>query len=253
MIGAAAAAVVLVALAGAAACARPLAEVRQRGEISVCANPDALPYSSNQPQTPGFQLEIAQALAERLGVKLQVAWIIPRVRAGLVDCDLLLDTIADPEAQRGPLRLSRPYQRSGVALALRSGLRADRFDDLPAGTRIGVMVESLASRSLNERGLHTVPYVFEPDMVADLAKGELDACAVSPATIAWYIRQHPEAGLRYTHAYDSEPELRWNVAVGMRRSDDALVQAVDAALAQLADEGTLARIYGRYGVELRRP
>lgn len=246
------AAIVLLALAFAAQ-ARPLAEVRQRGEISLCANPDALPYSSNQPQSPGFQVEIAQALAARLGVKLEVAWIIPRLRAGLVDCDLLLDTIADPTVQRGPIRLSLPYQRSGVALALKSGLRAERFGDLPAGTRVGVMINSVASQSLNQRGLHTVPYSFESDMVADLAKGELDACAVSPATIAWYIQQHPEAGLHYAHAYDSEPELRWNVAVGLRRSDEALVQAVNAALAQLAADGTLARIYARYGVEFRRP
>jgi polar amino acid transport system substrate-binding protein len=233
--------------------ARPLAEVKSRGEISLCANPDALPYASDKAETPGFQVEIGRALAQRLGVKLQVLWIIPRLRAGLVDCDMLLDTIADPATQRGPIRLTQPYQKSGVALALRPGLQAQRFDDLAAGSRVGVMINSLASRSLNQRGLHTVPYAFEADMVADLAKGELDACAVSPATIAWHIHQHPESGLRYTHAYDSEPELHWNLAVGLRRSDDAMVEAVNAALSQLASDGTLARIYGRYGVELRGP
>ena len=233
--------------------ARPLGEIKSRGELSLCANPDALPYASDKPETPGFQVEIGRAIAARLGVKLQVLWIIPRLRAGLVDCDMLLDTIVDPAAQRGPIRLTQPYQKSGVALALRAGLQAQRFDDLAAGSRVGVMVNSLASRSLNQRGLHTVPYAFEADMVTDLAKGELDACAVSPASIAWYIRQHPESGLRYTHAYDSEPELHWNLAVGLRRSDDALVEAVNAALSQLASDGTLAQIYARYGVELRRP
>ena len=233
--------------------ARPLAEVQLRGEISLCANPNALPYASARPESPGFQLEIGQALATRLGVKLQVHWIVPRMRAGLVDCDMLLDTIADPAAQRGPIRLSQPYQKSGVAMGLRAGLQAQRFDDLAAGTRVGVMVNSLASRSLNQRGLHTVPYAFEDEMVADLARGELEACAVSPASIAWYIREHPGSGLRYTHAYDSEPELRWNLAVGLRRSDDALVEAVNAALSQLGADGTLARIYAHYGVELRRP
>ena len=138
-------------------------------------------------------------------------------------------------------------------MALRAGLQAQRFDDLAAGTRVGVLVNSLASRSLNQRGLHTVPYSFESDMVDDLAKGALDACAVSPASIAWYIHEHPQSGLHYTHAYDSEPELRWNLAVGLRRSDDALMEAVNAALAQLAADGTLQRIYGRYGVDLRRP
>jgi polar amino acid transport system substrate-binding protein len=233
--------------------ARALAEVKLRGVISLCANPDALPYASDKPDAPGFQVEIGRALAARLGVKLQVLWIIPRLRAGLVDCDMLLDTIADPAAQRGPIRLSQPYQKSGVAMALRPGLQARRFDDLAAASRVGVLVNSLASRSLNQRGLHTVPYAFEADMVADLGKGELDACAVSPATIAYYIQQHPHAGLQYAHAYDSEPELQWNLAVGLRRSDDALVDAVNAALSQLGSDGTLAQIYGRYGVELRRP
>jgi ABC-type amino acid transport substrate-binding protein len=90
-------------------------------------------------------------------------------------------------------------------------------------------------------------------MVDDLAKGELEAGAVSPASIAYYIRSHPEGRLRYVHAYDDEPELRWNLAVGLRRSDDALVEAVNQALERLTQDGSLMRIYGSYGVEYRRP
>jgi polar amino acid transport system substrate-binding protein len=101
--------------------------------------------------------------------------------------------------------------------------------------------------------LRTVPYAFESDMVIDLAKGELDACAVSPASIAFYIHTHPDSGLRYVHAYDAEPELHWNLAVGLRRSDDALLAAVNSALEKLIQDGTLARIYAHYGVDYRRP
>jgi len=243
----------LVAFAAAPAPARTLAEVQARGEISMCANPDALPHASNRVEVPGFQVEIGRALAAALGVRLEVAWIIPRMRAGLVDCDMLLDTIVDPAVLRGPVKLSIPYQKSGVALALRDGddkLRG--FQDL-GGRRVGVMVSSVASKLLNQRGAHTVPYAFESDMVEDLAKGELDACAVSPASIAYYIRSHPGAHLRYVHAYDDEPDLRWNLAVTLRRSDDALVEAVDRALEQLARDGSMASIYGRYGVEYRKP
>jgi ABC-type amino acid transport substrate-binding protein len=240
--------------AAAPAAARPLADIQSRGEISMCANPDALPHASSKPDAPGFQIEIGRALAAALKVQLRVDWIIPRLRASLVDCDMLFDTIADPAAQRGPIKLSRPYQKSGVALALRAGNDSvQRFEDLASGKRVGVMINSLASMRLNQRGLFTVPYAFEGDMVADLAKGELDACAVSPATIAYYIHAHPGAALRYVHAYDAEPELRWSLAVGLRRSDDALVEAVNAALARLIGDGTLARIYASYGVEYRQP
>jgi ABC-type amino acid transport substrate-binding protein len=221
----------------------------------MCANPDALPHASNRPDMPGFQVELGRALAAALGVKLEIAWIVPRMRAGLADCDMLFDTIVDPATQRGPVKLSQPYQKSGVALALRgdNGEAVRRFQDIARGRRVGVMVNSLASKLLNEQGLTTVPYAFEAEMVEDLAKGELDVCAVSPASIAYYIRRHPEAGLRYVHAYDSEPELRWNLAVGLRRSDDALVAEVNRALAQLIRDGTVARIYAGYGVDYRQP
>ena len=55
------------------------------------------------------------------------------------------------------------------------------------------------------------------------------------------------------HAYNGEPELRWNLAIALRRSDPAMLNAVNAALKKLMDDATLARIYGRYGVEYRRP
>lgn len=241
-------------LCAAPVAARTLAEVQARGLISQCANPDSLPHASNNVDTPGFQIEIGRALAKALGVPLQLDWIVARMRAGLVDCDMLLDVIADPDTQRSPIMLSHAYQKSGVALALRPGSDTVRgFADLAPDQRVGVMVNSLASKLLNQRGLHTVPYAFESDMVADLGKGEIDAAAVSPASIAYYIQTHPGTSVRYVHAYDSEPELRWNLAVGLRRSDQALLDAVNAALDRLIQDGTLARIYAHYGIEYRQP
>jgi polar amino acid transport system substrate-binding protein len=242
------------ALAAAPLAARTLEEVKARGVLSMCANPDALPHSSRQAEPPGFQIEIGRALAAGLGVPLQVEWIIPRLRAGLVDCDLLIDTIAAEGVARGPLKISHPYQRSGVALAYRGGREAVRgFGDIPRGWRVGIMVNSLAAKVLDERGVRIVPYSFEQDMMEDLAKGEIDACAVSPATGDYFIAQHPAANLRSVAAYESEPELRWELAVGLRRSDDALVDAINVTLDRLVQDGTLKAIYAKYGVGYRRP
>jgi polar amino acid transport system substrate-binding protein len=47
--------------------------------------------------------------------------------------------------------------------------------------------------------------------------------------------------------------LNWNVAVGMVSPDDKLRQGVDAALEALLADGTLARIYARYDIELQPP
>src|SRR5882672_1625782 len=186
----AALAVAGVLLAAAPLCARTLAEVKARGTLSMCANPDALPHSSRQAEPPGFQIEIGRALAAGLGVPLQIEWIIPRLRASLVDCDMLLDTIVADGVQRGPVLISHPYQRSGVALAYRApGATVGGFGEIPRAWRVGVMVNSLASKILDERGVRTVPFSFEKDMLDDVAKGEIDACVVSPATVEYFIAQ----------------------------------------------------------------
>ena len=55
--------------------ARTLEEIKAKGSISMCANPDALPYASAKADPPGFQIEIGRAIAQGLGVSLDLAWI----------------------------------------------------------------------------------------------------------------------------------------------------------------------------------
>ena len=236
------------------AAARTLAEVKAKGAISLCANPDALPYASERADQPGFQIELAQAIAAGLGVSLELQWIKPRYRARLVNCDILMDSINDPELYEGKLLLSRPYNHTGVALGVRpSGKDIQRFADLKKGQKVGVMVNSLTQIVLVQSGISTSPYAFETDMLDDLAKGELFGAAASPATITWYARQHPESGIQAIPAYDHEPKLAWDVSVGMRKSDQALVDAVNNVLDGLLKDGTVTRVYEKYGVQQRMP
>ena len=236
------------------ASARTLAEVKSLGAIFMCASPDALPYASDKPETPGFQIEIGRAIAEGLGVPLNVDWIVARRRRNLVNCDMTLDSINDPEVNEGQARLSRPYQKSGVALGLRRDAEAiSDFRQLKQGQKVGVMINSYASMVLGKADKDTSPYAFQSDMVEDLRKGELYGAAVSAATLSYYIFQHPDSGLRLVNAFGGQPELTWEVAVGLRKSDAALVDAVNKILEKLIADGTLTRIYAKYGVEHRLP
>jgi polar amino acid transport system substrate-binding protein len=242
------------ALIGADVQARTLEEVKALGAISLCANPDALPYSSKAEDTPGFQVELARELAKGLGVSLNVEWILPRRRAKVVNCDMLLDSANDPKMQEGRVLLSEPYQKSGVALGLSRGAEpvAD-YRQIQKGQKVGVMINSIASVVLGKAGVATSPYSFQSDMMEDLEKGQLYAIAVSSSTMSYYISRHPDSGFHMAYAFDSEPDLTWEVSVGLRKSDRALVDAVNGVLDQLLADGTLTRIYAKYGVEHRRP
>jgi polar amino acid transport system substrate-binding protein len=233
-----------------------LAQIKERGVLSVCANPDAMPYASQKAEPPGFQLEIAAAIAKGLGVSLEKRWILPRYRANLVDCDMLLDSLADRKLHECRLMLSRPYHRTGVSL----GMLAEKaegvtsFYDLKKGSKIGVMIGSLAQVVLGKRGYDTTAsYAFEADIVEDLLNGHLAGAAVSPATMSWRILQDPEKRMKLVLAYEKEPELRWEVSAGFRKADKALIEAVDKVLDGYIADGTLKNIYAKYGVEHRVP
>jgi polar amino acid transport system substrate-binding protein len=235
--------------------ARALEDIQRRGVISLCAAPNALPFASKRGERRGYQIELAQALAERLGVRLQVEWVLLAFQYGRVDCDIVMDAIADPEAQSEiRLRLSEPYQRSGVALAVRPGNDGiTGFDSLGQQRRVGVLQGSLAHMYLEQRGARTVPFGFEDDMLEALVGGELDAAAATPLSIGYYNLEHPAARLRLVYAYDAVPELSWDLAVGMRRSDRFLRKAIDQAVQAMLDDGTFERIYASYGIEHRPP
>src|SRR5664279_4439237 len=234
------------ALPGAAS-ARPLDSIRSRGILLVCANPNALPFSSKTGDRRGFELELGEALANQLSVKLEVGWVVFPMQLGRIDCDVVLDAIVDQESARERhVRLSKPYQVSGVAIALRPGLSGVAgFADLKKGQRVGATV--------GQKGLPTIPFTFEDEMIEALGKGELDAALVTPASIGYYKLLHKDAPVTLVRAYESQPELRWEIAVGMRKSDDALVAAVNEAIDRLLADGTVNRIYASYGIEPSPP
>jgi polar amino acid transport system substrate-binding protein len=245
-------------LGSTATLSRPLDAIKARGVLTVCANPNALPFSSKKGDRRGIEIELAEILAKELGVGLDVGWVVFPNQAGRVDCDVIFDSIVDAEvASDAHLRLSKPYNGSGVAIGLRPGLEGidgiKGFSDLKKGQRVGAIVGSLASVRLGKGGLPTIPFTFEDEMVEAVGKGELDAALVTPATIGYYNSLHKDRPVTLVRAYESTPELRWDVAVGMRKADDALVSAVNQALDRMLAQGTVQQIYASYGVELGVP
>src|SRR5262249_62087147 len=108
--------IVAIALASAIASAdaAPLESVRERGMFGICAHPDAMPYSSQDRTTPGFQIEIAEAIAKQLGVRLHVDWIVFTRHARRTDCDATIGSIVKADADGGrPRRGPPPTQPDG--------------------------------------------------------------------------------------------------------------------------------------------
>jgi polar amino acid transport system substrate-binding protein len=234
--------------------ARTLEAIHASGELGLCAHPNSLPFASKVGDPPGFQVELGRALARELGVSLRLDWIITQYQMRSAACDVLLDVIADREAQgETRLRISKPYYRTGVALAVPSSSALTSFKNLNEHTKVGVQVGSVAAMIIGQRRVPTSTFGFESDSLDALLNNELDAAAVTPTAASYFNLTHPDKPLRILDRDESVTDLNWNVAVGMVRPDDALRVAVDGAIDRLRADGTIDRIYRRYGIVLDTP
>lgn len=243
----------VIGLSGAAQ-ARSLDAIRSAGVLGLCAHPNSLPFASKAGDPPGFQVELGQALAGQLGVSLRLDWIITQYQMRSAGCDIVLDVIADREAQgETRLRISRPYYRTGVALAVPSSSTLTSFKSLNEHTKVGVQVGSVAAMIISQRNVPTSTFGFESDSLDALSNHEIDAAAVTPTAASYFNLTNPSKAVRILDRDESEADLNWNVAVGMVRPDDNLREAIDAALERLRADGTIDRTYKRYGVVLQTP
>jgi len=223
--------------------ARSLDAIRESGALGLCAHPNSLPFANKAGDPPGFQIELGKALARELGVSLRLDWIITQYQMRSAGCDIVLDVIADREAQgETKLKISKPYYRTGVALAVPSASQLTSFKSLDEHTKVGVLVGSMAAMTLGQRHVPTSTFGFEVDSLDALANHEIDAAAVTPAVASYFNLTHPEKAVRILDLDQGEPNLNWNVAVGMVRPDDSLRNAVDQAMERLKADGTIDRI-----------
>src|SRR5438045_4899171 len=177
--------------------ARSLEAIRSAGVLGLCAHPNSLPFASEAGNPPGFQVELGQALARELGVALRLDWIITQYQMRSAGCDVVLDVIADREAQgETRLAISNPYYRTGVTLAVASTSQLTSFKSLNERTKVGAQVGSVAAMLLGQRQVPTSTFGFEVDSLEALANDEIDAAAVTPTVAAYFNLTHPDKALR---------------------------------------------------------
>lgn len=242
------------ALTGPQAWSRSLQQIQERGSLHLCAHPNALPFSSKAGNPAGFQIELAGAIAKKMGVELAIDWVITSFQMRGADCDIVMDVIADHDAQgEAGLRYSKAYYRSGAALVVGPASAINSFQSLDSHTKVGVQVGSMAAMILNQRHVGTSTFGFEVDALEALAANEIDAATVSPAAAGYFNLTHPGAELRVAGFDDTAPNLNWNVAIGMRRPDRLLRTAINTALEALSADKTIEAIYGHYAIVIPPP
>ena len=239
-----------------------LGELVDHSALRVCADPNHLPFSNDLGE--GFENEIAELLAERLGAPVRYTWhpqtmgfVHNTLRAYL--CDIVMGVASANELVQN----TNPYYRSTYVLAHRTA-DGERFTDLasPAmkDARIGVIAGTPPADLLVERGLldQTRSYqlmvdtrFYNPgrDMMADLAAGEIDVALIwGPIAGYWAGKQAEPLTLVPLHSDRPGRRLDFRISMGVRPNEPDWKHQLNDLIRKLQPE--ITAILERYGVPL---
>ncbi|MET0069219.1 MAG: substrate-binding domain-containing protein [Candidatus Thiodiazotropha sp.] len=223
-------------------------EARNKEYLTVCGDPNHLPFSNKEME--GFENKIAQLIADDLDRTLRYHWwpqtigfVRNTLRVRL--CDLVMGVTSVNEL----LQNTNPYYRSVYTLVYRKDAGLDiRSLDNPAlkQLRLGVVAGTPPATLLTRYGLmaQVHPYqrtvdtrLFSPATraIEDVAKGNIDL-AVIWGPIAGYAatrQKVPLTVIPLPAKVDSVP-LAFNVSMGIRRRETNWKHQLNLELEKLA-------------------
>jgi polar amino acid transport system substrate-binding protein len=235
-----------------AACARvpaddPVARIRARGTLRWGGDVQGgEPFVSQSGSgLTGFEVEIADGLARRLGVRAEFAqndWqtLIPSLERG--DFDVALNGIEVTAARRARVAFTRPYYAFTETVVVRRNTDGVRnLADL-RGQRVGTLEGSLAFDLLRgAAGVDVVLYEGVEEPYLDLERGRLAAVVLDNIIADRYGL--PRETLR---AAGTVGEGVYAIAV--RPDQPELLRAVDGALAAMIADDELRGILVRWNL-----
>ncbi|MGH1355932.1 MAG: substrate-binding periplasmic protein [Thalassovita sp.] len=228
--------------------ARDAQEIQLAGLLTVCANRDALPVSSDG-DMPGYQLEIAQEMAKRLDVRLQVEWIWAGYQARYTECDMTLGVARDPKPG-GYARYLHVLTEVDILLVFHPDTKLETPDDLK-GLRVAVPSTTLAHFRLLDLGAQPrVAYRSDSAILTAISTGKVQAGVVSSLALGWFRMQHPDQTFNTRSTDMLGIEARYPLTIALRHMDSLAEADFQELLTQLRDDGTLGRIMARYGQTL---
>ncbi len=218
--------------------------------LRVCVPISYPPLVTGDPERPGIDIELLDAIANRLGVRLSLNqnqamgrdfnprnWALTRAQ-----CQVIAGGMVDSPLTRSFLDTGPAYAETGWAV-----LAPERPSDL-RGLKIGAVATisgldriSLASylRSLDV----TVSVLPRPAELAEgIAAGRFDAGITEALSAGQLAADHG-----WTATMLPVDFSRYHLVFGLWKGDLTLKRAIVSAFEDLAEDGTVAAILERYG------
>ena len=230
--------------------------IEQRGTILIGTTGDYRPLSFCESDGTywGFGIEVAKAIATRLGVStefVKTSW--PTLTADVLAepqmFDFAIGGITITDARCETMLMSEGYLANGKTILCRAS-EADRYKSLTDIDKpeVQVMVNpgGLNEKFARQNLTHATIIVHQrnEEIPSLIAKGEADVM-ITEITEAPYYAQ---TDTRLAAPLLNTPFTHGEIGVLMRKGQEDLLQVVNATIQQMKSDGTLRRLHEKYGL-----
>ena len=216
------------------------------GKLTMATNATFPPYemTTDSGDIEGIDVDTAKAIAEKLGLELQVDDMefdaaLLSVQQGKADIAMAGITVTDE--RKAVMAFSDSYATGIQSVIVPEGSDIASVDDLAGkkiGTQRGTTGYLYCSDDFGEDAV--VAYDNGLTAVQALNNGQVDAVVIDNEPAKAYVESNP--GLKILDTSYAEEDY----AIGMNKSNTALLEAVNAALEELKADGTLQAIVDKY-------
>ena len=225
-------------------------ETVEKGKLTVATSPDFAPYEfyaideSGNPHIAGFDMALAQYVADSLGLELQVVpmdfdGVLMSVQTKSVDLGMA-GLSADPKRE-SIMDFSTIYYQGGQSFVTRTGnegkfpnLESLDNPNLTVGAQTGSIQVDLANQYSASCDIIQLPKVTE--IVGELITGKLDGAYIETAVAESYAKTYPELAIVVDVPYESEGS-----AIGVVKGNPELLSAVNKAVEAALADGSMAK------------
>lgn len=233
-----------------------LAQIKERGSIIVAMEGTWAPwtYHDEDDNLVGYDVEVAQNIAEKLGVEVEFiegAWdgLLAGLDAGRYD--IMVNGVGVTEERAEKYNFSTPYAYNKTAVIVRGDYdEISSMEDLK-GKKTANTISSTYAAQAEAYGA-TVTGVDDLNQTIELLLSKrIDATLNAEVVFNDYKKEHPEADVKIATYSDQVEEI----AIPIRKGDDTvtLLDAVNDALDEMAKDGTLTELSEKYfGIDISK-
>jgi cystine transport system substrate-binding protein len=225
-----------------------LDRVTEAGELIVGTEGTYKPFSYHEGgagDLTGYDVDVVTAVAEKLDLDVkfeETQWdgIFAGLEAGRFD--IIANQVSINEEREEKYTLSEPYTVSpGVVIVAKDNTDITSLEDLEGKTTAQSNTSNWYGVA-EAAGANVEAVEGWAQAVELLEQGRIDATVNDKLTYLDYMKQKPDAAIKVV-AETEDPSFS---AFALKKGSDDLVEAINGALAELREDGTLAELSEKY-------